>query len=260
MHPTAQRVRYSNGHILVRDGGRLRLMETIGRVLLDATGTMIEVDRVFAEMLRSSPEKLIGTNALDTTAPADRERCKVLLDGLFVDRQPVSTVKRLIRADGSHIWVNNALMYVADADGRPGCVFTSRPVDLPDNWVEPNKLLRIAKFIEHSRRARALMFNRQLFTDPAWDIILLAYIHEAEGDVIDTHKLCDTVGISPASASRWLRALMTEQLIECETEVAPEAPITCPFHLTSAAHERIERYLSDLYNTLTPADRMNMPA
>ena len=236
-------------------------MEPIGRVLVDSAGTMIEVDRAFADMLRSSPEDLIGANALDSTAPADRERCKAMLELLLVDHQPISTVKRLIRADGSHIWVNNALMYVPDAvGGQPGCAFTSRPVNLPDNWVEPNKLLRIAKFIEHSRRARVLMFNRQLFTDPAWDIILLAYIHEAEGDVIDPRKLCDTVGISLASGSRWLRALMTEGLIECEIEVAPGAPITCPFHLTATAHDRVERYLSDLYNTLTPADRMNMPA
>ena len=222
------------------------------RMTLDRAGRILKVDQAFAATLRTSPDRLIGNNALDYTAPADRERCRALLATLLVDRRPVSTVKRLIRADGTHIWANHALIYLDDVGNGPGCALTCAPVD-PRHSLEPDQLLRIARFVDRSRRARAAAFDHRLFTDPAWDLLIAAYIREAEGDVIDPRTLFAAIDVSPAVGWRWVKALAAEHLVVPEHAPAGSAPR--PFTLSADAHERIERYLAGLDGMLPPADR-----
>lgn len=223
-------------------------MGKLGRLIVGETGTMLEVDAAFCATLKSTRELLLGRNALDVTALADRERCMTLLAGVMADRRTVSTVKRLLCADGSHVWVNNTLRYVTLADGAPACEVSSEKAVPPSDWVDPSVLLRLAKLILLSRRARERAFNAHFFGDPAWGILIHAYVSEAEGRTLSTADLHASIGISLANASRWIRALDAERLLEFEARGSSKALVTSPIRLSAEGHRRLEEYFCTLHH------------
>lgn len=222
-------------------------MATLGRIMVDPTGLLLDVDPAFCTTIRSTPDRLIGRNVLELTAAADRDTCVVLLGRVMADHAPLSTVKRLVRADGTHVWVHNTLHYVELADGAPACEAHVAEAVAPADWVDPPKLLRLARFLLDSRRARARAFGAALFGDAAWDIVILAYVGEAEGRVLGIADIHAAIGISLANASRWIRALHAEDLIEYEATGSTTALVASPVRLSSAGHRRLERFLSAMY-------------
>ena len=80
--------------------------------------------------------------------------------------------------------------------------------------MSPAKLLRVARLAFDGRRSRARAFGQDLFTDHAWDVLLSAYICEAEGSFITIARAHAWAGISLTTASRWIRALASQGLLE----------------------------------------------
>lgn len=223
-------------------------MANLGRLVIDAAGTMLEVDGEFCATLRSDADRLLGRNALEFTAAADRDRCIELLARVMREETTLATVKRMIRVDGTHVWVNNTLRHVLLASGAAGCEIRLDGAAAPTDWVEPLALLRVARFILSSRRAREKAFSAHFFGDAAWDVMILAYVSEAEGRTLSTADLHASLGISLANASRWIRALNAEELIEYEEQGSSKALVTSPIRLSSAGHQRLERFLSSLHH------------
>lgn len=226
-----------------------------GRIVIDATGLVVAADPAFQAMMRTIEDQ-VGINALDITAPGDRSRCTILVGKVLADGLPCSTVKRMIRADGTHVWVRNTLTATGAADARliEIEVAESRP---PAGWVEPEKLLHIARMVFESRRGRAATFGSDLFADHAWDLLLSAYICEAEGSVITIARVHGRTGMPLVVASRWMRALRGEGLLEYE-DGGNTALVTTPFRLTSAAHQKFETYLSELHLISDTTDRVSL--
>lgn len=231
------------------------------RFVLDSSGVVIEADDALAELLRIAPADLIGTRAIDHVALADRDNCYSLFHALMSDRRPLTTVKRLIRADETFVWARSSLHYREDGAGGVRIEVVAEPAATPGTVVEPHKLLRIAEFLAQAHEARTMVIDRRLTMDAAWAVLLAVYVSEARGEAFDPDRVFDALGLSHANAGRWVRTLIAEHLLVCdEAEDAATTPVDCAFRLTREAHERIERYLADLYHTLTPADRINMPA
>ena len=226
-------------------------MAKLGRFVVDEAGTMLEVDDAFCSTVRMSSDQLIGRNALEITAIADRERCAFLIAQVLADRTSVSTVKRLLRADGTHIWVSNTLEPFRLASGDFGCEVHSADAVAPTDWVDPSVLLRVARFIIAARRARTAAFSAHFFGDAAWDIMILAYVSEAEGRTLGTADLQVAIGIGATSASRWIRALHAEHLIDYEAHGGSKASVTPTIRLSASGHRQLEAYLSALHRAAT---------
>jgi hypothetical protein len=223
----------------------IRTMPHLGRVVIDETGVIIRADRNFKAMIRLD-DALIGRNMLDFTAPADRERCIFLLDKLARDGLPVSTVKRMIRADDTHMWVCNHLALCQPEGGSVRIEISAETTAPPSDWVDPAELLQVARRMIADRAARAAEFSPSLFIDHAWDILLAAYVHEAEGVLLRTVDLHAMAGLSHANAGRWICALHAEGLVEYERGDGT-ALATTPIQLSAAAHRKFEHYLSDAH-------------
>ena len=226
-------------------------MPHLGRVVIDETGAVIRADRTFQATIRLDEARLIGRNLLDFTAPADRERCIFLVDKIAKDGIPVSTVKRLICADETHLWISNRLALCESERGAVRIDISVESASPPSDWVDPAELLRIAMRMVAARAARLARFPAALFMDHAWDILLAAYVSEAEGVLLTIADLHATVGLTETNASRWMRALHSERLIEYE-EGDGTGTVTTAFRLSAAAHLKFERYLSDAHWAFLP--------
>lgn len=71
----------------------------------------------------------------------------------------------------------------------------------------------IRKIIRH-RQLRARHFDRDLFADPAWDILLDLAAAAAEHKRISITSACTASGVPPTTALRWIKELIDAGLVE----------------------------------------------
>jgi PAS domain S-box-containing protein len=93
---------------------------TVGIAQCDLTGKITFVNDRFCEVVGRSREELLGGLRMqDITHEEDLARNLLLFKRLIEDRMKFSIEKRYVRPDGEHIWIENEVMLVYDADGRP---------------------------------------------------------------------------------------------------------------------------------------------
>ena len=113
------------------------------------------------------------------------------------------------------------LSRIADSDSRPGLSdkpvsFRSAPIggfqpfptkqaETRDSGVEAKAIRNIIKL----RRLRDSFFDKELFADPAWDILLDLMAATLEGQNVSVSSLCIAAAVPPTTALRWITA-MTE--------------------------------------------------
>ena len=65
-----------------------------------------------------------------------------------------------------------------------------------------------------ARRARAQKFDRDLFADPAWDMLLeLYYAHLGQFD-LSVSSLCSGSGVPATTALRWINTMESRGLLQ----------------------------------------------
>jgi PAS domain S-box-containing protein len=215
-----------------------------GHVLVGADGQFLSIDRGFSDIMRTTPEMLIGRPVLDVTAPADRHECFTAITRLRATRQPFEISKRFVRDDGSLVWVTNTVSMVDHGRDENLLVATITPMAIENCGARaPALLLDCAQMMTDLREDRAAIFDASLFSDTGWDVILRAYIAEAEGRAITVSGLAAKLGLSQARAERWVNVLIGQGVIEIETRSNdPCAPKS--FRLTGATHARLEDHLA----------------
>lgn len=78
----------------------------------------------------------------------------------------------------------------------------------------PRDTLQAAIYCYDARRTRERHFaGHLLFADPAWDILLDLFIHEARGELVSVKSASIGSGVPPSTALRWLKILEGEGLI-----------------------------------------------
>ncbi|HUE98627.1 MAG TPA: PAS domain S-box protein [Anaerolineales bacterium] len=92
---------------------------TAGIVRKDAEGKLTFVNQAFCNMLGYTESELLGKTVWDLTHEDDIQENKRLYDRLIMDGIPFKLEKRLIREDGSVIWVDVSVSPVMDAAGKP---------------------------------------------------------------------------------------------------------------------------------------------
>lgn len=81
--------------------------------------------------------------------------------------------------------------------------------DLSNN----NSVLIEAERYYRLRRQRAKYFDRELFGEPAWDIILDLFIQGERGRAVSISSACLAADVPTTTALRCIRALMTKGLL-----------------------------------------------
>jgi PAS domain S-box-containing protein len=220
-------------------------MPQVGHVLIGSAGQMLDMDAAFCDIMLYDPDKVRGCPILDVTAPADRQECERKIANLRETHRPFVIVKRLVRGDGSLVWVRNSLS-ITMAGGHAATVMaTVEPVEAPVGNESPAILLDVARFLVKARRDRGAVCDPALFSEPGWDTVLAAYVAEAEGRAVDVATLAGMLRHAPATIERWVKALLQYDVLEIEyrnpSAIAPKA-----YRLTSATHRKLEEYLGDI--------------
>ena len=220
-------------------------MPQTGHVLIGADNELIDVDAAFCDIMRSDPDDLRGQRVADLTAPADRQECVRAILTLRQTQRPFTLVKRLIRHDGSLVWVRNTVS-ITTSDGRARTVVgTIEEVAAPEENDTPAVLLDVAQFLIAERRDREAVCDRTLFSEPGWDAVLAAYVAEAEGRAVDVATLAAMIDHTPSTTGRWVNALVQHGVLEIEYR-NPKAEAPKAFRLTAGTHRKLETYLTTL--------------
>ena len=82
--------------------------------------------------------------------------------------------------------------------------------------LQPDSLKRagLVRDILRSRSRRGEHFGASLFSDPAWDLLLVLYQMELEQRRISIGGLCQSAGVAGTTGLRWIDILDGKRLIE----------------------------------------------
>lgn len=83
----------------------------------------------------------------------------------------------------------------------------------PLSEQSPDLLLSQADKIFHQRKLRFEVIDRDLLGEPAWDILLYAYILYRRGLICDLNGLKTEVNLSFQTAKRWVELLEQRKLL-----------------------------------------------
>ncbi|MGB8983755.1 MAG: PAS domain S-box protein [Anaerolineales bacterium] len=92
---------------------------TAGIVRKDAEGRLTFVNDAFCNMVGYSQAELLGKTIWELTHQEDIEENRRLFDHLMLEGVPFKLEKRLIRRDGSVLWVDVSVSPLMDAAGKP---------------------------------------------------------------------------------------------------------------------------------------------
>lgn len=80
--------------------------------------------------------------------------------------------------------------------------------------IDRETLISRARIVFNGRRLRERHFDRQLFGEPAWDILLLLYIAEQSSARLTSTRLAELIETPLTTVGRWLNHLEMDRLIE----------------------------------------------
>lgn len=104
------------------------------------------------------------------------------------------------------------------------------------------------KELIRARRARATYFGAHLFVDPAWDILLLAYVAALDQERLAVSTLLQTSLLPATTMLRWVEALEQEGWLN-RTNRDLESPKSF-LDLSVAGKLGMERYLAAVWPSL----------
>jgi PAS domain S-box-containing protein len=97
---------------------------TAGIVRKDAEGRFIFVNQAFCNMLGYTEDEMLGKTIWDFMHEEDVAESKWLYHRLMREGVPFNLERRLLREDGSVIWVDASISPIMDATGKPQSVVT----------------------------------------------------------------------------------------------------------------------------------------
>jgi len=112
------------------------------------------------------------------------------------------------------------------------------------------QLATLACRIYDARRTRDKFFDRSLFADPAWDMMLALYCLPARGEVLTVSGLCHASGATMSTALRWQGDLIDAGLMERGPEGIDRRKHLV--RLTAEGRAILERYLTRIFNYCPP--------
>lgn len=117
---------------------------------------------------------------------------------------------------------------------------------LPDR----EKLIERARLVLSSRQLRASYFNRAMFGEPAWDVLLALYITEGTEDPHSVGRIAELVQAPLTTVARWIDYLEKERMV-CR-EAHPSDKRVIFIRLLERGRQLLESYLTNV--PLKPAN------
>ena len=105
------------------------------------------------------------------------------------------------------------------------------------------ELIRAAQCILQRRQRRNDLFNRDIFGEPAWDMLLTLFVRDSSGASSTAVQLVTAAETAPSTGVRWLGYLEKEGLVTRRRH--PLDHQTEFVELTDRARDSLERYLGD---------------
>ena len=126
------------------------------------------------------------------------------------------------------------------------------PHVLPDQFVGASEQRLVkAQFVKalyRFIRARDRVFGNSLFSDPAWDILLLLYVGEAEGAHVNFDEICEALPASSETLMRCLVLLENRGLLSRDDKLP-----TTPLALSAKTFEMMEGVFALAMDQAEPA-------
>lgn len=113
-------------------------------------------------------------------------------------------------------------------DGLKAMLADERPFEIREDHIQSLLL---------ARRARDELLGEDLFSDPAWDLLLELYVAKLGRRAMTMQDLAIAIGIPPSTAARWLSALDERGLIMSSGGALGQARI----ELSAEGRSKLER-------------------
>jgi DNA-binding MarR family transcriptional regulator len=206
----------------------------------DRSGAQILVDPSRAERVIALGRVLARLPALRLRELAETDRLTLLR----LTEQVGQIAERLVRLDGPLPGITGDGSFRFESPG-PGYRGPGGDSDPPLRGTRPPLPdPRLVRRIIRQRHLRARFFDRDLFADPAWDILLDLTAARAEHIRVSVTSLCIASGVPPTTALRWITQMTHAGLLQ---RVEDEADRRRAFiALSDRAADAMARYFADL--------------
>lgn len=101
-----------------------------------------------------------------------------------------------------------------------------------------------------ARRARATFFGAHLFADPAWDILLQAYVALLDQEPLLVSTICRESVVPATSALRWINVLEQDGLLVRRHD--PKGERRWWLEMSESGRSVMERYLASVWPSARP--------
>jgi DNA-binding MarR family transcriptional regulator len=126
----------------------------------------------------------------------------------------------------------------------PTALLNSFPLGSPTPPAGIEAEARLVRDILKWRRKRESHFDKNLFADPAWDILLDLYAAELEGQRVSVSSLCIAASVPPTTALRWISAMTEDGLLQRELDPTDARRVF--IQLSERAKLSLKSYLTDM--------------
>ncbi len=188
-----------------RSGGQLIISTTVEALdavfaCCDQSAALILVDPTRSERVIALGGVLAGGSGLRLRELAEDDRLTLLRltqqVGEIAQRlERLGGIEPTVLGDGKAFRLESPGPAYKGADPGDALVRKTRP-PLPDP--------RLVRRIIRQRQMRAQFFDRDLFADPAWDMLLDLTAARAEHARVSVTSLCIASGVPPTTALRWI--------------------------------------------------------
>lgn len=155
---------------------------------------------------------------------------------------PPDDEHRLVSLDPRDLADLRRLVGKLQPEDRAAGIAPQRETAGPPSETDGNRLRQRAITILDNRRKRSAIFGRQMFAEPAWEMILVLYIDD-RGRRHTQSSLAEVSGGSRSTGMRWIDYLLNQDLI-----VRDDHPTDKRRHivqLSAKGRELVELYLSE---------------
>lgn len=213
-------------------------MTEVGNMVIGESAELLRIDGGFQDIMRAPAAALLGRSVLDFTCPADRPVFLRAMTELRSSGRPFQVNKRLLRPDGSTVWVSKTVSIADFGTGDTAILGVVATIDPPAAAADPAAMMAEARRQADQTALRAAAFGSPLFAQPQWAMLLMAYIWAAEGGM-PLAGLARAAGALPSQSLRWVRALVAEGLLEEDRMGA--VPL---YAISASGRDLLESYLA----------------
>ncbi len=251
--------RSRNAHPLHEGSIRIATQPGSGPIAHGLIGRHLEIadiDGAYATLLGRTRDQVVGRGALDFTHPDDRPAGTLFLRRAWDQGTTLSATQRHMHADGSMLWTNIYVSRIGTGDDRR-LVVTCRPLASPSTHSGVEAQWQMARLLLQALDGGKRAFGETLIGNPATEILLLAYLAEAEARAAAAGEIGRRMNIAWPLTRRWLYAMFDAGFIEAEALGAPsvDRPIRpeTPIRLTPRALAMIEAIFGALITVVRGA-------